>query len=215
MRKYLFIVALCMASSVLCAQFEFGAYVGTTMNKLSGDSPRDFIYVAKLGATFGGIISYSITPDTRVSFQPGYAINRPVAQYRDRELEEVRDTANFNLDYIRLPVYLDIISDNQKWHYIAGVDFQISTGGSVTLTTGEESDLSDELSTLNPVIYFGLGRRIRLGKNILNVDLRFGQGILNLSNRPDDETSYIPRIKTSVAELIVSYEFVNRKIDRG
>lgn len=195
----------------LNAQFEFGAYVGTNANKLRGEAPRNFVYEARTGLTVGGILHYYVKPDVRISFQPGYSFTRPDAQYRDRELDEVRDTARFNLDYIKLPIYLDILSNNRKWHYIAGVDFQVSLGQEIQIIDGEEIDISDEITAVNPSIYFGIGRRIRVGQNILNIDLRFGQGILNISNRPDDNTSYIPRIKTSVAELLVSYEFVNPK----
>lgn len=209
MRHVILIAIFGLLSTSIVGQFELGAYVGFNSNKLSGDNPKEFRYQPRLGMTLGVIGHYYIKPDVRISFQPGYAFNRPDAQYTDRELDETRDTARFTLDYIKLPVYLDILSNNRKWHFVAGLDVQIGVNQMVTLAGEEAKDFSDQVNSVNPVIYFGLGRRIQLASNMMSIDLRFGQGILNLSNNRDDVTSLIPRIKTVVVELLVSYEFKN------
>ena len=193
------------------AQFDFGAYVGLNSTKLSGDSPKRFKYKAKMGPTVGAIINWYIKDDVRLSFQPGYAVSRPVFQYVDNDLGELRDSITAELDYLKLPIYLDVIADNDKWHFLAGLDAQILTKQSAYSDT-EEFDFSDELTNLNLNIVFGLGYRIHLKKPILNIDLRFNQGVLNLSDMPDEETSLVPRIKTSTVELIVGFEFGNKKV---
>jgi len=207
LRLLTFILLLLFCGDV-SAQWDFGAYVNMTRVKLKGDSPKDFSYQAGYNPNFGAIVNYYFKYDARISFQPGYALNRSVLRYRDRELDEKRDSINLNLDYIRLPLYLDIISDNDKWHYVVGVDFQLALNQEgEAIGSGETTDLNDDLRNFNPVVIFGLGRRISLWGGILNVDLRFGQSILNISDVPDDETSLVPRIKTSTFELLVAYEF--------
>lgn len=190
------------------AQWDFGAYFGMSRVQLKGDSPKDFSYRASYQPNFGAIINYYFKDDARVSFQPGYAINKPTLAYRDRELGEKRDSIQLNLNHLRLPVYLDIISDNDKWHYVAGIDFQVALNQEGEAIGSDETyDFNDELTNFNPVIVFGLGRRVPIGSSRLSVDLRFGQSILNISNRPDDQTSLVPRIKTSSFELLLTYEF--------
>ena len=205
------VIGLCFASSTLIAQWEFGFYAGLNGSRLSGDTPEKFVYQDKLGAAAGAILSYRIKPDVRLSFQPGYAMNRPVLQYEDRSVKpaEVRDSVDLNLDYIKLPVYLDVLSDNRKWHYMAGVDFQVALSQTFQrIGSGEEGDFDDDLRNFNPVVVFGLGRRLFLKKEKfkMSVDLRFGQGILNISDQKNDETSLVPRIKTNTLELLVCFE---------
>lgn len=200
-------VLLCTFASA-DAQWDFGAYLGMSRVQLKGDSPKDFNYKASYHPLFGAIVNYYLTEDTRLSFQPGYAINKPVLAYIDRDLEEERDSVQLNLNFLRVPIYLDIISDNDKWHYIGGVDFQLALNQEGEAIGSDETyDFNDELTNFNPVVVFGIGRRIAIGESRLSIDLRFGQSILNLSDKPDDETSLVPRIKTSSFELLVTYEF--------
>ena len=202
--------ALILIASAGIAQFEYGINVGLNGARISGDSPTGFSYLDKMGGTFSLVLNYRIKPDVRLSFQPGFAMNRPVLGVRDKSVDPVvvRDSIDLNLDYIKLPIFLDVLSDNRKWHYMAGVDLQVSPKQTATIIdTGEDIEIDELLRNFNPVIVFGLGRRIFIGKAKTYIDLRFGQGILNVSDTRNDETSLIPRIKTTNVELLIGIEF--------
>jgi hypothetical protein len=204
-------VLLCTFSSA-DAQWDFGAYLGMARVQLKGDTPENFTYRAGYHPNFGAIINYYFKDDARISFQPGYAINKPTLAWKDRELDEKRDSIRLNLGTLRFPVYLDIISDNGKWHYVGGIDFQVALNQKGSAIGSDETfDFNDELTNFNPLVVFGIGRRIPIGSSKLSVDLRFGQSILNISNEPDDQTSLVPRIKTSSFELLLTYEFTKKE----
>ena len=211
MKRYLpLVMCLLFGAITASAQFEYGAYAGLNASRLSGDSPDKFIYLDKVGPTFGAILNYRIKPDVRLSFQPGYSLNRPTLAFIDDKGDEPvqRDSVYLTLDFIKLPFFFDVLSDNRKWHFMGGVDLQLSLSQKAEdAVTGADVPIDGQLIDLNPVIYLGFGRRIPIGKPILTVDLRFGQGILNLGDNQSNDESLVPRIKTSSLELLVTCEF--------
>ena len=204
-RTLLLLLGLTFAASGF-AQVTYGVYAGVSSMSLKGDAPRKFAYKPKPGPVFGATINIPIKPDVKISIQPGYAIYRPTLAYPDEEKGEFVDSLTMELDYVRLPVLLDLISDNNKWHFFGGLDPEIGVRQKAT-SNNEEIDMSDEITRVNLQIIFGLGRRIKIGGSILKIDLHFTQGIFNITDQLDDSSSLVPRIKTSAAELIIGYEF--------
>lgn len=209
MKHFLLLIFALFFTTSAHSQWSFGAYVGANSTKLSGDNPPNFLYESKIAPVLGVVVDYHVTEDTRISFQPGLSLLRPHLLYEDSDADEVFDSVTLNLNYLRLPVFLDVTSNNAKWHFMAGVDpeIAITTKG---VTTSGEIDLSDQLTDVNLLLVFGLGRKIKIGKPTLNIDLRFTQSILNISDVPNDDSSLVPRIKTSGVELIVSVEIFNK-----
>jgi len=205
MRKYLIPLLISLSviiTSQVQAQLEVGAHLGINSGNLYGDSPVDFKYQSKIGAAFGVILNIPLTEDVRLSIQPGLLQHHSNIAYKDKEAGEVRDSITVKMSYVRIPVLMQVLSNSEKWQFSAGLDAQFATSQKAS-TDIDEVDLSEDLSSFNLAVVFGLGRRIPIGKSILTVDLHFTQGIQNITNTEQPETSLVPRVKTSGVQLLV------------
>ena len=69
----------------------------------------------------------------------------------------------------------------------------------------EKEDLTADVSELNLAIAFGAGLRIPLKFGRIFIELRYSQGLVNLTDEPIYK-SEIPRVKTSDIRILAGYE---------
>ena len=93
---------------------------------------------------------------------------------------------------------------------MGGFDFLFPTKS--TAEIGDESfDLSEDVNNLQISIVFGLGYRVPLKRSKLYFELRYEQGLVNITDVPNPVTSYIPRVKPVAIQLLVGWQIPFKK----
>ncbi len=179
----------------LLAQPNIGIYVGLNNSSLSGDSPTDAIYTPRLGHLTGLNIDFKINDEILLSFQPGYGTAGAKLALKDNTGEKYIDSIDITLNYLILPVMINIISNNQRFYFNSGIEIGLLTKASA-YNGAETVDLQLEVNEINVTANFGLTYLIPIGKPFLFFDLRYSQGLINISNSCNN-SSFVPRIKTS------------------
>ena len=205
------LLATCLL--VLRYGFSFGqSYIGIraglNSGKFSGDSPRDLVYKGKIQYNAGVDLDIRLKKDLFLSISPGYLLSGSKLQYPfediEEETEEYRDSIDLKLYMISLPIYLKIISDNEKYQFSGGFDLGFPTKV-LADNSVEEKDLYNEVNKITVSMVFGLGYRLHIQNSLMLINLGYSQGLTNLANNFDDSDSYMPRIRLVTWRLSVAY----------
>jgi hypothetical protein len=192
----------------LYAQSYIGMHFGINSSKFSGDSPRKFQYVRKFQYQAGLDFHIRLKEDLFLSFSPTYINSGSKLQYPfeniEEETTEYRDSIDLKLRMFSLPVLLNIISNNNRWQFLGGIDIGIPFD-LIADNSAAEKDLSGEINDVFVSMVFGLGYRIPIDRTYLIINLGYSQGLTNLANNLDDPDSYMPRIRFTSYRLSASY----------
>ncbi len=96
-------------------------------------------------------------------------------------------------------VLLKISSTNERFYALAGVEATMLINNWVK-TVSTEEELTD-LAQWNVTAHFGVGINIPLGYPNMFVELRYSQGLHNLTDEPLSD-DIIPRVKTTGFKLL-------------
>ena len=187
------------------AQFNLGVMGGINKSNLSGDAPSKAKYTSRNGFAGGVFVDVNIARDVFLSFQPmfmqkGTTIAVDVPGERDP-----KDSLNVNLNYISLPLMVKVISGNGKTYVTGGLDVGFRQGATVKTINGagSEQDIQESIQQVDIAVNFGLGIMIPLGTPKLIFELRYVQGLADISNikaEPEGE-SLPPQFKTGGFQL--------------
>lgn len=191
------------------AQPYLGLWAGGSFSKLSGDSPDRANYKGLFSLSFGANLDLKISKSVYVSIQPSFSQEGTKVFYNVPFVYEPVDSARIRLNYVSLPLLFKVSGTNQRFYAIGGVETSYLIG-SYLKTSTYEGDLDEDVSDMNITVVFGAGLWIPLGSPRLCVELRYGQGIVNLTDQSYDE-SYIPRVKTSGFRLNIGLEVPLKK----
>ncbi len=193
-----------LAATFAHGQSYLGLFGGLNMSKLSGDVPSKVKYKNSLGLNFGANLDLRLSETIFLSIQPSYSQEGTKISYTLNGSSEPIDSVTINLNYFSLPVLLKITSGNERFYALAGIEMALLLNSSQTIDDVEQ-ELNVEVTELNVAMQFGVGFRIPVGFPRLFVELRYSQGLVNLT---DDEITLntIPRVKTSGMKIIVGIE---------
>ncbi len=208
------------------AQNELSFHVGLGNTKLRGDWTKieDLVFSGSRGLSAGVNYSLQLNEDMYLGFGPVFKRIRGKLQTIDTLLSispaisgpagqvivstELRDSIDIKLDYITLPVLLNVITDNKKFHFFSGLEVGFPV--KQILDNGEENIEFDEINNVNLSITFGMGYRIHVGLNHFDVNLSYTQGIVNIVETGENDT--VPRVKSVDVRLSVGYSIpISRK----
>jgi hypothetical protein len=155
-------------------------------------------------------LDFRLSDYVRLSIQPGFRTGGANLAFKDPDLEEYRDSLKINTVNLTLPVLIKITSLSERVYFLGG--FSVDFPSKIKADNGKEKiDITDELAKANITAQFGLGYRIPIQSTSLYIELRYVQGLVNLSDRRDEEEVYLPRVKTSAMQLLVGWQFPSRK----
>ena len=210
MKKLILITCACnfLAFGFTHAQSFLGIYGGINSSKFSGDAPSDFKYAGSVGYIIGVSYDIRLQEDLFLSVAPAYANGPSKMQYpmEGADKQEFVDSISFKYQSINLPVFLKIVSDNQRFQFTGGLEYSMA----LKLTaddTAEEVDLIDDINKGNLSGIFGIGYRIPTNDNVLIINLTYSQGLTNLANNSNDQDSLLPRIRYSSLRLTAEWFF--------
>jgi hypothetical protein len=113
------------------------------------------------------------------------------------------------LNYFSLPLLLKVSSTNKRFYALGGLEAGLLIDSFVTSNDIKE-DLKVDVSEFNIAMHFGAGYRIPIGYPRLFVELRYAQGLINLTDEPVED-NIIPRVKTNGLKVLVGIEIPLKK----
>jgi hypothetical protein len=176
------------------AQFNLGVMGGINRSNLSGDAPSNAVYAPRNGFAGGIFADIKIAKDVLLSFQPMYMQKGTTIAVDVRGESNPQDSLNVNLSYISLPLMVKVISGNGKTYVTGGLDVGFLQNATVKpVNSGSEQDIQDSIQQLDIAVNFGLGIMIPVGTPKLLFELRYVQGLMDISNiKTDPEGKSLP-----------------------
>ena len=221
-------------------QISLGIHSGFIRTELNGDRTKnvfDFSYHPKRSFQAGGIIDIGIKKDVAISIQPNYRLFRAFIKIRNEDFIEDLDIGDLDpenlpeeilllltpfLDYgdlaihqLSVPILLKVISDNQKWHFYAGLDATMPINAKLKLVdNGGTLEVSDWLEDIVLSSQVGLGYKFRLLKNHFSIDLLYSQGLTNVFDANQSASSFPARVKMSTREFRLYWMLPTKSKDK-
>jgi len=206
---FAFIVSL---SAAAWGQSSVGVFAGLNSSRLSGDAPRKASYKGLMGLNAGGYFDLQLSKAILLSLQPSYSQEGTKIFYNVSGIEEPVDSITIRLSYFSLPLLLKVRSTNKRFYALGGLEagFLLDQYAS---SHDVKKEIEANVESLNIAMHFGAGIRIPVGYPVLVIELRYAQGLVNLTDEPV-EKSYIPRIKTNGFKVLAGIEFPLQKSNR-
>lgn len=222
-------VVLMVSNTKICnAQIELGVQVGLNRSKIEGDNQGDVFgayYGPYLAKMTGLVIDIPLKPDMYISFQPGYkwsgaemqienSLEDIIEQLPEFDPEDLPkellnpwiDYGELKLQYLTLPLYFKLISDNQRWQFIVGIETSILTNASLyVIKTNSTEDVKNDLNQFNYAAAVGLGYRFNLFNNRFTINMTYTQGLNNLSAGEGVDPNFDSRIKMTSSDMRLTW----------
>ena len=203
---------LIFTSSLSTGQSYIGVFGGLNSSKLTGDSPNKAKYKSLMGANVGAYIDIKLSKIIFLSLQPSYTQEGTKISYSVKGLEEPVDSISIRLNYFSLPVFLKVSSTNGRFYALGGIEAGLLLNNSIS-SHGNKQDIDVKIADWNFAAHFGAGIRIPVGLPRLFVELRYSQGLVNLTDEPV-EKSYVPRVKTSGFKVLAGIEIPLKRTNK-
>jgi hypothetical protein len=199
-----------LVQTQVMSQPEVGLYAGLSNSKLVGDGPSLGSFKYTRGFLGSAHIDFRLSENVRLSLQPGFKTGGAKVSFKDTLTQETRDSLKINLLTFSLPIVLKVTSFNEKIYFAGGftVEFPVSSKADNGV---RKIDISNEINKINVNVLFGLGYRIPVHSTVAYLELRYLQGLVNLSDNRNQEKAYLPRVKTSAMQLLFGWQFPIRK----
>lgn len=189
------------------AQFSIGVNAGVARMKFSGDPARGLGYF-RPGPGFSTAlrVDYRISDAVALSIQPGFSQLRTSYLVMNDSATQTVDSTELRLNSFSLPLHMLVWSENGRFFVLAGMQFDyiLSLKGKTLV-----SPYSDPYEVRDVYLYaqFGAGLIIPLGKPYLSFELRYSQGILDLTEALVHQDSFLPRTKLTNISFIVGLQW--------
>ncbi len=202
--KILFSLVFFAFSFPVMAQVSLGVTGGLNFGKLSGDAPQKGYYSPNSGLNAGVMVDVAVSKTIKLSLQPSFSQEGTKVLYSQGKYVEPIDSIHLRLNYMSIPLMVKVQSSSKHFYAVGGLEAGILLNYKLT---SHNQVLTDQLSVadFNIAAHFGAGYRIFLGRPVLFIELRYAQGLINLSDEPLDK-SYIPRVKTNGFKVLVGIE---------
>jgi hypothetical protein len=182
------------------AQLSFGLLGGLNNTNVSGDKPDKATYRGSSTLTGGAILEYYFARDVALSIQPSVLKNGTTIAFDvPGSDDETRDSVSIALNYLSVPVLAKVVTDGGRWYVTGGPIFGFLSSASGTFEGDqEEVDLTDSFEPNDLSLVFGVGHFFPVGKVKTFLEIRFVQGMLNVSNVQENEN----RIRNGGRQLL-------------
>ena len=191
------------------AQSYVGVFTGLNHAKLAGDAPPDAKYKSLLGMNIGAHFDLKLSKSTALSIQPSFSQEGAKLSYSLANKSDTEDSLSLQLNYFSLPLLFKINTNNKRFYAIGGIETAYLLSKELKSQEAKE-DLKSTISDINVALHFGAGMHIPIGYPRLFVELRYSQGLLNLTDDPLGN-DIIPRVKTNGLKVLFGIEIPIRK----
>ena len=182
----LLVMIVSTASPMQARAAAVGALLGVGRQGISGDAPPNTSYGARGGLIAGVQGEMALTPSIALSVQPSFAQRRTRLTSVDDATGE--DALDLNLDYVSVPVLLKFGAAGGRTYFAGGVDIGFLQSAHLT-GDGLDEDVRDRFNSTDVGALFGFGVVFPVGSPRLTTELRYVQGLVNLSNDASGSTA--------------------------
>jgi len=205
MNKYLLIFCLILLLGFQgMAQLSVGGFGGITSINLKGDAPDNASYKSIIGFSGGIQLDLKLSETVSLSFQPSYLQQGTKIQWDIDGLTEPLDSIDIKLNYYALPLFLKASTNNKRFYAVGGIETAFYADSKIS-SKGEELDIDLNPQKIDVSMIFGVGFRIPIGRPVLWLEARYGQGLINVTDRVGVK-DYIPRVKSTGYRLLAGIQ---------
>ena len=203
--RFFLILFLLTIANFSYGQSYLGGFMGLNNGNLAGDAPENSSYKTNAGLNAGINFDFKVGKSLWLSLQPSYVQEGTKIFYSVSGIDEAIDSIQIRLNFFSIPLLLKVSTANQRFYAIGGLETAFLMD-----SYSKSHDIKLNLDSFNLSIQFGAGLWIPVGYPRLFVELRYAQGLLNLTNQPLDN-NIIPRIKTSGFKILAGIEIPLQK----
>ncbi|MGD9328222.1 MAG: porin family protein [Cyclobacteriaceae bacterium] len=199
------VIPLLIVQIVSSAQVDLGLLAGIDNGRLYGDKFSQTQYKPNTGFLFGLSIDPQINDLISLSIQPGYITTGSSIQVPDSTANDWKDSVTISVDYLFLDVFVKIQSKSKRLYFSSGLEF----GYGLSLIAEnelQEVDITDELNKWNMSLIFGIGYKIPIKRSGLYFELRYSQGLVNMTKADPEVDDDIPRVKLSGLKIVTGFQ---------
>lgn len=212
-RIYILLLIILTVSIIqpLEAQLSVGVNAGVTRMKFSGDATSGYGHFQP-GPGFSAAFrtDYRFSDAVAISFQPGYSTLRSSYQVMNDSGTAVVDSTQMTLQSFSLPLHAVIWSENGRFFVLAGMqfDYTLDFKSEVLISPLSSSSPSSvyNMRDYNLYMQFGAGFIIPLGKPYLSFELRYSQGLLDLTTPLVQTDTFLQRTKLTNISFVVGLQ---------
>lgn len=179
-------IAVSIAAPTHARAAAIGALLGVGRQGISGDAPPNTSYGARGGLIAGVQGEIALTPGIALSVQPRFTQRRTSLTSVDDVTGE--NAVDLNLDYVSVPVMLKFGPAGGRTYFAGGLDLAFLNGAHLT-GNGLDEDIKDRFNSTDVGALFGFGVNFPMGRPKITTELRYVQGLVNLSG--DSATSNV------------------------
>jgi len=202
--SYLIVIFVITSLGLVFGQSHIGVFGGMNYSKLAGDAPQDVSYGSTIGFNSGAYFDLQINKSIILSLQPSYYQEGAKMLYNVDGVDELVDSAQLRLNYFSIPLIVKVNTVKERFYALAGIETGLLLN-SYALINEKEEDINASIAQWNMAMHFGVGMRIPIGVPRLFVELRYSQGLVNLTDDPLGN-NLIPRVKTSGLKVLAGIE---------
>ena len=204
---FLLIILTLPVVQPLSAQFSLGVNAGVTRMKFSGDAAAGLGYFEpNPGFSTAFRVDYRISDAVALSLQPGYSQLRSSYFVMNDSATRTIDSTDLSLNSFSLPLHMIIWSENGRFYALAGMqlDYTLSLKGKALVSP---YSTSYEVRDYHIYAQFGAGFIVPIGKPYLNFEIRYSQGLLDLSEPLVHQDSFLPRTKLTNISILIGLQY--------
>lgn len=184
------------------AQASLGAAVGINRLKFSGDSPSNGSFGPKLGPMAGLSLQYRFTQAVGLRLDAGYLNQRSNFVKVDSN-NKVTDSLTFAFDVLTFPLNVVIWTESGRFFVTAGLGLNYYIDARAEYPD-ETNNILSEIEKINYFATLGAGFLISLGRPYILIELRYKQGLRDLTGSVVHEDNYLHKTKTTGLGIAVS-----------
>ena len=184
-----------------------GAVLGLDRGAISGDAPPNTAYGGGMGWIGGVQVDFYLTSDIALSLQPRIDHRSTELTSADEESPD-ESVADLDFDYVSIPLVLKLEAAGGRTYVTGGVDLGFLTSARIS-GDGFAEDIKSLLNGTDVGALVGFGVVFPVGTPRLTTELRYVQGLVNLSNDSEGTTFHnLPdRFHTSGFQLTAGILF--------
>jgi hypothetical protein len=158
-----------------------GAVLGLGREGISGDAPANTSYGAGIGLIAGLQGEIALGQGVALSVQPMFNQRRTILTAASDEDPSGQTTLDLNMDYISVPVVVKFATSGGRTYVAGGADLAWLQSARVT-GQGLDQDVENHFHGMDVGALIGFGVVFPVGRPSLTTELRYVQGLTNLSD---------------------------------
>ena len=208
--RWFFLLFCCAASPWVATSAEaasVGAMLGASRCSISGDAPVNTSYGAGMGLIAGVQGEISLSEDIALSLQPKFEQRRTKLTSADSEEEDDERSLDLDLDYVSIPLVVKFQAAGGRTYFAGGVDVGFLSSASLT-GEGVDEDVTSLFHKVDVGALIGFGVVFPIGTPRLTTELRYVQGLVNLSGGEQGLINELPdRFHSNGVQLMAGILF--------